>query len=135
MARGLLPGEYGIQAALFAEDSRGRRRILERGYATVRVEGGDVDGIAVTTVPPGSIAGRILRDPRANGQLPSSVRVRLIPSYDRMQFAERLLEAVTDRQGAFRIEEAFGPVAAQVMADVPNYTNLQPVVQLEDQVL
>ena len=32
-------------------------------------------------------------------------------------------------------EKAFGPVAGQVMADVPNYTNLQPVVQLEDQVL
>ncbi len=82
----------------------------------MRVEGGDVDGIAVTTVPPGSIAGRILRDPRANGQLPSSVRVRLIPSYDRMQFAERLLEAVTDRQGAFRIEEAFGPQFVVVAA-------------------
>lgn len=38
-----------------------------------------------------------------------------------------------DSAAAF--EQAFGPVAAQVMADVPNYTNLQPVVQLEDQVL
>jgi uncharacterized protein (TIGR02118 family) len=32
-------------------------------------------------------------------------------------------------------EQAFGPVADKVMADVPNYTNLQPVVQIEDQVL
>jgi uncharacterized protein (TIGR02118 family) len=32
-------------------------------------------------------------------------------------------------------EKAFGPVADKVMADVSNYTNLQPVVQLEDQVL
>ena len=32
-------------------------------------------------------------------------------------------------------EKAFGPVAEKVMADVPNYTNLQPVVQLEDQLL
>ena len=32
-------------------------------------------------------------------------------------------------------EKAFGPVSGQVLADVPNYTNLQPIVQLEDQVL
>ena len=30
---------------------------------------------------------------------------------------------------------AFGPVAEKVMADVPNYTNLQPVVQIEEQLL
>ncbi|MBI2993105.1 MAG: EthD family reductase [Gammaproteobacteria bacterium] len=30
---------------------------------------------------------------------------------------------------------AFGPVAEQIMADVPNYTNLQPVVQIEEQLL
>ena len=30
---------------------------------------------------------------------------------------------------------AFGPVAEKVMADVVNYTNLQPVVQIEQQLL
>jgi len=30
---------------------------------------------------------------------------------------------------------AFGPVAEKIMADVPNYTNLQPIVQIEQQLL
>lgn len=30
---------------------------------------------------------------------------------------------------------AFGPHAAEILGDLPNFTNVQPVVQIEDQIL
>jgi len=31
--------------------------------------------------------------------------------------------------------KAFGPHAAEIMADIPNYTNVQPVIQISDPIV
>jgi hypothetical protein len=109
VARGLLPGEYEIAVGLYEEDAIGRRTTVEHGFESVRLEGSDVSGIAVTTARAASVSGRVVRHPRSGQRLPSSLKVRFLTAAGegRLDFAPPP-EAAVNADGGFRLNGIIG---------------------------
>ena len=107
IVRGLLPGEYLLQATI-DDIERDRHEVREMASQTVQVEGTDLQGLTLTTIPAVSISGRIERDPRATAPLPSRVIPRLIAPLDRLRYSNyRTPSTVTGENATFTIKGIF----------------------------
>ena len=118
VARGLLPGEYLVQATL-EDRQQDQSELREMASLSLNVEGSDVTGLTLTTVPGVSVVGRIERDPRATAPLPSRVAPTMRPPLDRLRYANyRTPSTVLGENGAFTIKGIFGPQVVAIR-DLP----------------
>jgi hypothetical protein len=118
VARGLVPGEYLLQATL-EDRPHDRLELREMASLVFTVDGSDIEGLTVTTSPGATISGRIERDPRATAPLPSRVMPRMMPPLDRMRYANyRSPSTVLGENGTFTVKDIFGPKVVAI-TDLP----------------
>ena len=60
VARAVTPGDYAIQVEIGSRYNPEDKRERELGYLPIRVDGGDVEGLVVTTTKLARVAGRIV---------------------------------------------------------------------------
>ena len=71
VARAVTPGDYAIQVEIGSRYNPEDKRERELGYLPIRVDGGDVEGLVVTTTKLARVAGRIVFEdstPATGGQ-------------------------------------------------------------------
>lgn len=111
VARGLLPGDYMIQVSLGAPDDSGRSIVRERAAVPVKIESADVTGLSIVTIPPGTVSGRVERDPRARGPLTAPLVVRARAPLSPVRYVLNApTEAKVARDGTFQLTGLFGPL-------------------------
>ena len=108
-ARGLLPGEYVLDASVGTRDQSRRYTLRERGELTIRIDDTDLTGLTVTTVPVASLSGRVVRDSRSKGPLPSSFTIQMVPPLGRQNYSfDRPPSTSAAADGAFQMTGIFG---------------------------
>jgi protocatechuate 3,4-dioxygenase beta subunit len=120
IASGVAPGDYEIHVSSGAwrfpnPDEKGNR---EMGYATVRVDTADIEGLIVATSKPAKVAGRIVFEGGAPEQGTSKLSVMVRPddmtARGRMMFGPPTPAAVRDDM-SFELDGLFGPQLLMVM--------------------
>jgi hypothetical protein len=119
-ARGLLPGDYLLSVSVGTRDESRRYTLRERAELTVRIDGADQTGLTLTTVPVASLSGRVVRDRRSRGPLPSSFTIQMVPPLGRQnQSFDRPPSASPGAGGAFELTGIFGSQLVSVFG-LPN---------------
>jgi hypothetical protein len=120
IASGVTPGDYAIQVSTgdwhFPNPENKQDR--EIGYAPVRVDVEDIDGLVVATSKPAKVAGRIVFEGGAPEQGPSKLSVTTMPDdlteRGSMMFGPQTSAAVRDDL-SFELDGLFGPQLLMVM--------------------
>ncbi len=108
-AHALVPGEYIIRASL-NDLSGGTRHVLESAWTSVRLDGADVTGLTIATLPAATITGRIALHPRATAPLPPRLTVHLAPPMDQMRHViSAPPSGAVAGDGSFTVHGIFGP--------------------------
>jgi hypothetical protein len=120
IASGVTPGDYAIQVSTGSwrfrnPDDKGDREI---GYAPVRIDTADVDGLVVATSKPAKVAGRIVFDGGAPEEGTSKLAVMAmpydVPGHGRNIFGPESPAPVRDDM-SFELDGLFGPQLLMVM--------------------
>ena len=120
IASGVTPGDYAIHVStgnwrFSSPDEKGNR---EMGYATVRVDTADIDGIVVATSKPAKVAGRIVFEEGAPEQGTPKLAVMARPDdmagRGQMMFGSPTPAAVRDDM-SFELDGLFGPQLLMVI--------------------
>ena len=110
VARGLLPGDYTVRAAVPVPGDRVYQSVSQSAVLRVKIEAADITGLSLRTVPAASVTGRVQRDPSARAPLPASIVVRAHPPLALMQLAGGPPpEAKVAADGSFTLNGLFGP--------------------------
>jgi hypothetical protein len=108
-ARGLLPGEYALIATLPDPDAHEPFVGTEAGVSSVRIDASDVTGVTLAMRPTATVRGRIVRDPRATGRIPSALRATALPALSSIYTsAPSPPSTMVSQDGAFELRGLIG---------------------------
>jgi hypothetical protein len=102
--RGLLPGEYAVEASSGAD----RVRQDERGFVSLQVANEDITNVVVTLQKAASVSGRILFEDTAPS-LPPGNAITISPQPVRRAMYIPSRPATVDADHAFTLTDLFGP--------------------------
>jgi hypothetical protein len=108
-ARGLLPGEYALIATLPDPDAHEPFVGTEAGVSSVRIDSSDITGVTLAMRPTATVRGRVVRDPRATGRIPSALRATALPALSSIYTSAPSPPSTTVSQdGAFELRGLIG---------------------------
>lgn len=108
-ARGLLPGDYALIATLLDPDARDPFVGSEAAVASFRIDSSDITGVTLAMRPTATVRGRVVRDPRSTGRMPSTLRATALPALSSIYTsAPSPPSTIVSQDGAFELRGLTG---------------------------